>query len=377
MKNILLVSHYTETQGVMHKLALYLIRHNYLLSYLLNPLEPKSSLYSILKINETEIKYKIFWQFQYVFEGIFSLIFYRLKINKRSKFDLAICFDPLSFFHTFFFRRLLNIDKIVYFNVDFSTRRFKNVIFNHIYLSFNRFAYKKCNYFFSITKTFLEKIDPADEYISKVSMLKHTIDTSRILKKRSNKVNHSIIYAGNLSHTVDFANLIKALEVLKSENINFIFDIYGSGPQEKSIRNLIKKSPICKNVALRGVVTNSTLINRILPKYSIGVCPYINKNNNYEADHAFTGTDLTTKLVEYIGSGLPIITTRLYGAFDMIEKNKIGFLAYTSKEWYLAIKKLLLNEKMNKAYSRNALSFAKKYDEEEVLTPIFSKILGV
>jgi glycosyltransferase involved in cell wall biosynthesis len=88
----------------------------------------------------------------------------------------------------------------------------------------------------------------------------------------------------------------------------------------------------------------------------------------------FQGTELTTKIVEYIGSGLPVVTTRLYGAFDIIEKNKFGFLVHSSKEWYMAIKKLLLDKNFYKIYSVNALNFAKNYDEEKVLTPVFDKI---
>lgn len=374
MKKVLVISHYAESPGVMDKLSLYFLKHNYLLVFALNPLNPKSSLESVIKTDEKEIRYKIFWLFQYIFEGIIFFIKYKFNIRKTIKFDLAICFDSLSFFHLFLFKRFLKIKKIIYYNVDFSIRRFRNRIVNYIYLSLNKFAFKNCDYFFYLTENFIKNINPTNKYRDKTFLLKHTINMNSV-GRITKKIPKSIIYAGSLSRTVGFTNLIKALELIKKEGTNFIFDIYGDGQQKENLMTLIKNSSIGQVVNLKGVVKNEVLIKEILPKYMIGVCPYITRENNYEADHMFTGTDLTTKIVEYIGSGLPIVTTRLYDAFDVIKKNKFGFLVYSRKEWYMAIKKLLLDKNLYTRYSNNALNFAKNYDEEKVLTPIFDKIL--
>jgi len=372
MKNILLVSHYTDMPGVMDKLSLYFLKHNYSLVFALNPLNPKSSLKSVIKIDEREIKYKIFWSFQYIFEGIIFFIKYKFNIKKTIKFDLTVCFDPLSFFHVFLLKRFLKVGKIVYYNVDFSTRRFRNRIANYIYLSLNKFAFRKCDYFLCLTNNFISHIDPSNKYSDKSFLLKHTV---RLNNKLNNikKIPNSIIYAGSLYKTVDFNNLIKALELIKQKGINF--DIYGDGEQKEYFKKLINNSTLKDNVNFKGVVDNETLFKEVLPQYMIGVCPYITRENNYEANHMFTGTDLTTKMVEYIGSGLPIVTTRLCDAFDVIERNKFGFLVYSSEEWYMAIKKLLLDKNLYAVYSANALNFAQNYDEEKVLTPIFDKIM--
>lgn len=374
MKDILLISHYTETPGVADKLALYFERHNYSVFFILNPLYPRSSLKSIIRSEKEEIRYKLFWPLQYVFEGIISFIEYKSNIGGPVNFDIAICFDPLSFVHTFLLKRFFKIKKLVYYNVDFSTRRFRNKIANNIYLLINRFAYKKCDYFFYLTKKFIQKIDPANKYTRKSFLLKHTINMSNI-NRVIQKIPNSIIYSGSLSYSVDFTNLIKSLELIKKDNINFTFDIYGEGNQKEYLKNLIANSVIKDNVKFKSVIDNETLLKEILPQYMIGVCPYITKENNLDLDHMFHGTDLTTKIVEYIGCGLPVVTTRLYDAFDIIEKNRFGFLVKNEKEWYDAIYKLLISNKLHGEYSMNALNYAKNYDEEKVLTPVFNKIL--
>jgi glycosyltransferase involved in cell wall biosynthesis len=373
MSNILLVSHYTDTPGVMHKLSAYLKKHNHSISFILNPLDPTSQLESIIKIKNKKISYKIYWRMQYALEGIVFLINYFFLIKQKLRFRLAICFDPLSFIHIYFLRWFLPIDEIVYFNVDYSTRRFRNQILNYLYLVFNKYAFYKCDYFFSLTKTFVYQIDPQNKYKEKTFFLKHTISSknARQIKKNAN----SLVYAGNLSKTVDFTNLIEALELISQENINFTFDIYGDINQNFNLKSQILNSSISKSVSFKGLVTNEVLVTKILPKYRIGVAPYISKNGNTESNHMFMGTDLTTKLVEYIGVGLPVITTRLFAAFDSIELNNFGYIVNSTEEWKNAIKKLLLNESLYSQLRLNALRFAENYDEEKLYDPIFERLL--
>lgn len=335
---------------------------------------PRSPLGSVVKTGEKEIRYKILWPLQFILEGIIFNVRYLINFKIKRKFNLAICFDPLSFIHTYLSKKILQIDLIIYFNVDFSTKRYGNNIANFIYLLLNRFAFRKCDTFFSITRDFLEKIDPAGDYAHKTFLLKHTVNIVHPVSV--SRIPNSIVFVGSLSHTVDFKNLLKALEMLKNDSIDFVFDIYGTGHQKEELENLIHDSPIGPAVHFQGVVNNEVLLQQVLPKYMIGVCPYITREHHYETDHMFNGTDLTTKIVEYIGSGLPVITTRLYDAFDVIEKKRFGFIVQSPDEWYTALKKLLVDGKLYEEYRSDALNFAQNYDEEAVYTPIFTKILG-
>ena len=85
---------------------------------------------------------------------------------------------------------------------------------------------------------------------------------------------------------------------------------------------------------------------------------------------------LTGKLVDYIGAGLPIISTRINDSFLLIDKNKIGFSVIDAGDWYKSIKTLFFDKSLYKAYSKNALRFAKNYDTDKLLEPVFRKILS-
>lgn len=374
MKNILLVSHYTATPGVMDKFLDFLIRKGFAPALILNPLDPKSALPSQMSFCGQEISYKLPGISQYLLEGAAAIYKFKIKFKITTGFDTAICFDPLSFINVHIFKKYFRVRKIVYYNVDFSTKRFSNNLLNSIYLAINKFAYKKCDYFLYLSESFIKNIDPMKKYTAKSFLLRHTIPVQMAVGDME-KIPNSLIYVGTLSKTVNFVNLIRALELIKNQNLDFIFDIYGDGDQVEFLKAAISCSSIRPNVNFKGVVKNEILFKEILPKYKIGLCPYIIPGGNNTADHMFNGTDLTMKIVEYIACGLPVVSTKLYKAFDIIEENKFGFLVKDINEWNVAISRLLTDDNLYQNYARNALDYSKNYDEERVLSPILLKIL--
>ena len=105
-----------------------------------------------------------------------------------------------------------------------------------------------------------------------------------------------------------------------------------------------------KNVHLKGNISHQKLIDNIIPKYILGVAPYITKSkfSKTAANHPFAGEDLSTKIIEYIGLGLPVISTRPFKQFNVIEKHQFGFLVKDSATWYQALLSLLTNKKLQK-----------------------------
>lgn len=371
---VLLVSHYTEVPGVMEKVASFLEGQDFHLSYILNPLFPRSDLKSIIKSRNVDIKYKLPWYGQYLIEGIVGYFKFKYSVKQISSLDLAVCFDPLSFLEMIAFKKLLRIKKVVYYNVDYSTRRYKNIALNFIYNCMNKFAYVKSDYFLSLSRKYIEDIDPGKKYASKSFLLRHTVSLGDYQNVK--KIPNSLVYAGSLSRTVNFSDFLLSLHDLKEEGIDFTCDIYGQGDQLKSIQKLTSELSLSNRVNFKGVVSHDVLTRNVLPKYIIGVCPYIKKGTKVEADHMFTGTDLTTKLVEYLAAKLPIVTTELYDAFRAVEQNQIGFLVKNQHDWHMSLKKLLSDRLLQEKYSENAYEYSKNYDENMVLGPVFKHMLG-
>ncbi len=374
MTRILLVSHYTEVPGVLEKITAFLKRKGFVTFFILNPLYPNSSLKTIVKSPESEIQFKIFWPVQYIFESLVTLIMFKKLAKTVGNFELAICFDPLSFANIFIFKKIYGVKKVIYYNVDFSTKRFKNWALNFIYLKFNKWAYKKSTFFLYLTDSFTAIIDPYDKYKSKSFLLRHTSSEYSPVQPLK-KIPFSIVFAGSLSYTTDFTQVIAGLELLKKDGVDFVLDVYGDGDQKGKIVAQFQNSIVKDSVRFMGTVENDILLNDILPQYLIGIAPYISEGENVETNHIFLCTDISTKMVDYISRGLPVVSTHLCQAFEVIEHNKFGFLTHSHKEWYVAFNNLLLDTEKYQEYSCNARNYAKNYSEEVVLVPVFNKIL--
>lgn len=376
-KKILLLSHYTQAAGPAQKLDAYLRANiDYEVTTIYHPLFPQSKSKSLFFSKQRKYQSRIFFA-QFFFEGFYNVFFLRSKLHQIN-FDLVIAFDPLSFFHFSCWRFLTGAKKTVYFNVDFSQKRFKNFIMNFLFQKLNLFAYKNCDYFFAITYQFIKFLDPKNKLKPKnrIFKLKHTVNLQKIrLITFEKKIPRSLVFVGSLYYSLEFEILFQALNQLKKNKVEFVFHLYGVG-NTKNLESLIAKHKLQREVYLRGSVEYNILINKVLPHYQIGVCPYNISPNQQIVKFVHQADDLTTKMVDYISCGLPFITTDISPYLKIIEEEKFGFRVKTKEDWVKYLKQLLTDKELYRQYARNAQFFAKNYDENLVLKPIFKTILS-
>lgn len=370
MKKILFMSHDSGAPGgPVDKLFKYLSRKNLLLS-IKHPLFPTSLVNSTVEFDKIKFEFKIPGIIQYPTEGLITSLIILYKLKKRPQIDLTICFDPLSFLHAYLFRWVIRSNKIIYYNLDYSRKRFSNVIMDFIYNRVNHFAYVKCDFFFSLTTAIVNDLDPKGIYKNKNFLLKHTT----IINNKSQKRDYSLIYAGAITTSMNFEPLLMAIKKYIKKNDTCFLDIYGKENDHGRLRDIINNLGLTNNISLKGPVEMNRLISEIIPQYQIGVAVYKTTTDKSAPDYLFTGIDLTAKIVDYIAAGLPVITTRLNSSFDLLETKKFGFLATNESQWTKAIESLLDNKTLYNRYSLNAIKFAKNYSEEKIYNPIFKKI---
>ncbi len=276
-----------------------------------------------------------------------------------------------------FLKRFLRIKKIVYYNVDFSTKRFSQTLLNSVYQAFNHFAVRACDYCLCLTENFITSLDPDGRFRKKIFLIRHVSNVDVLdPDTEKSKKNNSIIYIGTLSNTVDFHDLLLAVKRISEKKIKDVsLDVYGSGTNIDAVQEQIRKLGCQHIVRLRGIVPRETLLRSALPRYSIGVAPYILTGKAGSPDHLFQGSDLTTKVVDYISCGLPVVSTPLYRAFSVIETGSFGYLVRTADEWERALTALLTDTDLRNRYSRNALWYARNYHPDIVLGPVLEKML--
>lgn len=372
MKKILLASHDSGAPGgPVDKLYEYL-KKDHEVFIIKHPLFPKSTLKSTIKFGDIKVQFKLPALIQYPIEGIITSFILLLKLKRSPTVDMTISFDPLAYMNIYLFSMIYKSKKIVYYNLDFSEQRFKNPLVNYIYSQMNILSYKTSDYFFCLNDTIIKTLDPKNRYQKKNFIVPQTVT---LINSYQKKKKNSLVYAGAIGGSVNFDFLLQALVRLKKEKIPYILDIYGHENDKGNLRLKIKECNLEENIFLKGPHDLVELTQKIIPQYMIGLSPYRTKGDPLAPDYLFATQTLTAKIVDYIAAGLPVIATKINTAFDQIESKRFGMLANDSKDWYYAIKVLLADKKLYDEFRLNALSYAKKYDENTIFSPIFKKIL--
>lgn len=109
---------------------------------------------------------------------------------------------------------------------------------------------------------------------------------------------NSIVYCGSLHKNYGLDLYLKSIEHIKSEKVEFYF--FGSGEMEDDIISASKKD---KRIKFFGYQTSDTV-----RRYCRNSLLLINPRRN---DKEFTKYSFPSKLIEYMASGRPVISTKL------------------------------------------------------------------
>lgn len=104
--------------------------------------------------------------------------------------------------------------------------------------------------------------------------------------------------------------LLPVLKSLKDVGYNFIFDIYGEGGLFEWASAFIKDNGLSGNVFMKGFVTD---LKDKISDYDFGVLTSFSEG-------------FPNVILEYMASGLPVISTDVSGIKEIVEDGKNGFL---------------------------------------------------
>lgn len=157
----------------------------------------------------------------------------------------------------------------------------------------------------------------------------------------------TVVAVGRLSNQKNFANLINAFSLLKSEFDEYHLEIYGEGPLHQSLDNLIDELNLNDRVRLMGAHRN---VLELIKDTSLFVM-----SSDYEG--------YPNALAEAMAIGLPVICTDFYSgtARELIgEKNGLLVPVNDSKALAGAIEKLLSDAGKRIAISEENLKIREK-----------------
>ncbi len=163
-----------------------------------------------------------------------------------------------------------------------------------------------------------------------------------------------IFSAGRLVPWKGFAVLIEIMKDIRNAKLF----IAGDGPEDTSLRQLIKKLGLEEKVVLLGSLNQNELL-KMIKASDVFVL-----NTGYEG--------LSHQLLEVMSLGTPIITTRVGGNPELISDNKEGILVdYNNKEQLKNMIASVLNGFINTEHlTENAKEKVKFFNREKMLSEI-------
>ena len=377
MKKKLLIINHSWVRGAGQELLDFLRKKKHHIIYIEHSLtEFSSSKHTMVQKfinNKLVYKKKYFYFFKkntlIFFEQFLLNCFLMFKYSK--KIDLAISTNCFNTFCVAFFKKILKINKNIYYCIDYMPKRFDNLFLNFIYKYFDYFSTLKSDFCWNLNYRMTKKKVKEYKINKKNKFVTVPIGVPRLKIKNNKLINKKIIlvFFGTIKKDNGLELIFNAHAKYFQNNNLFETWIIGKGSYFNELKKNIKKNEI-KNLRVFGEINNSKKIDELFISYKfIGLAPY---KFNYQAYYADV-----TKPKFYINYGIPVVITKFVSISKDIEKNKLGkVINYNLKSYLLAIRKIAKEIKYDRKIMQKRIhNFAQNnYLWDKIFISTFNKI---
>ncbi len=359
-KRVIVAGHVTEVYGPVQALRNYLINRTGELIYITHPFSysklPGSAaeFYEKGKVEKTVKGHKrgANQMLQWVKDMLFNMTFV---MGLKTKTDIFVAIDNLNALTAILLKWLGKVDKVAYYIIDHTPRRFENPFFNWFYTSIDGFACRHSDYIWSLSKRIAEakntkfKLKGTNNLVVPVGVELDKVDRFTVEEKVAKK---TMILMSMLDATKGVQLLIDSMEDIIKEVPEAELLIIGTGPYEQNLKDQAKNLKLEKNVKFLGLMDHESLF-KFIPHHRIGMAPYINDSNNYSwyAD--------PTKPKEYLGCGLPLVITDVPWIAEEVAARPMGVVCkYERASLAAACVKMLKDDDFYRLCLKNSIEFA-------------------
>ena len=164
---------------------------------------------------------------------------------------------------------------------------------------------------------------------------------------------HLHILSVNQWHIKGFDNLMRAWSAIKDDYPEWKLLIYGEGPLHSSLELLVK------SLQLDGRV--------LLPGRCETVIEEMNKAKVFAFSSDFEG--MSNAILEAVCVGLPVVTTNVSGAAELVKNGEGGFVVPIRDEKALAeaLRKILKDDNLREKMMRTNKARAKEFKQDMIV----------
>ena len=175
----------------------------------------------------------------------------------------------------------------------------------------------------------------------KVPVIYNGVDLSRCLAKESYTAGETvkIVHVGRFNEQKNHGRLLKAFQLLLAQYPNCHLNLVGDGELMEEVKALAQELGIAEKVSFLGSQSN--------------VYPFLQEADIFALPSDYEGMPMT--IIEAMGTGLPIVATRVGGVPDMIEDQVSGLLTdCDEKEVAQALARLVSEEVLRETLGQKA-----------------------
>lgn len=299
--------------------------------------------------------------FFYLKDALYTLYWV---LSQKKKINLFVGSDNFSAYLGILLKRLGKVKDVIFYTIDYMPTRFKNPVMNFLYHHFDKTCLKECKVVWNVSPAIKEERKSRDKEESLANQILVPLGVwyKRIPKISFNKKNrYQLVFLGHLLEKQGLDVVLEGLPKIIETYHKTSLVILGTGEYEKSLKIKAKKLKIGKHVDFRGYVDDHTEVEKILTESTIGVAMYKPDTTS------FTNWADPAKIKNYLASGLPVILTSVPPIAKVLERSRCGIIAeYKKDDFAKKVLEILTNTKQLQLHSKNARSFAKQFNWDNV-----------
>jgi len=190
---------------------------------------------------------------------------------------------------------------------------------------------------------------------AKVVFLSNGLALDAFSSKEKYNKKAKLLHVGRLSFEKNVDVIIKSVAILKKEFPDIRLDIVGDGPALKSLKLMIQKLELEKNIRFLGRKEHIKL-NKIYKEHDIFIT-------------ASTVETQGVVILEAMASGLPIIGVKKLAIPDLVKNNVNGYVTkpFDEQEMSEKIRILYKDSKLREDFGKNSAELVKGHDVKKVI----------
>lgn len=198
--------------------------------------------------------------------------------------------------------------------------------------------------------------------LDNIAMIPHGVEQNfyDVASPKFGCKNDSVLRFVSVCRLLKLKNIHWVIQTLSKFDGEFVYDIYGSGPEVENLQNLIESLNLSHKVKLVGNIDHKFLPARLV-KYDLFVMP------------SYPET-LGRVYLEAMACGLPVLGTKDTGIDGIIVDGKHGFLVdrFRSDGLFKIFQEIFLDPDQLAFMGKNALELAKNYSWDNVANSLYS-----